>query len=498
MVLMNFFGKSPGHPLVSAREAKRVFAELATRDPQSAIEEAAVWLESLNSADGLKLSVHVERLLQLDEAMAAQARRCTREFLARSGGNRLQERQLWQLNYDYWTHLAAAYAECLGQARVPGKESDSLQALSALLAVRALHAHAGVLRWQQLRHAPVEAGFWSAIGAIYLTAVAAGQATREVVAYPGLAPSTIEAEYLKMLLFQAASMDKLPPLQIGLTESLIVHFLPNFSLTNEVRPESVYWIDAAKPLPPTRLAKLPEAATSLRFFSGGKARLAVEQLIIRIRADHRVPADINLAGQYEADTVIRALQHLAVCWAPKPPLRGHARHRLQSRLVVGHGLIQALEHLSQRATGIAELEFWTVDDVSIGGVGALAELGHKDWIRVGSLLFFQPEQGGNWLLGVVRRFARRNSKQGAVGIETLSKNPRAVSADAGGLPTEAILLDLPEVGEYARMVLAPGTLPEKAALLFPLDGMRARLHPREVLEESADYIIASFFVQSFS
>jgi hypothetical protein len=69
----------------------------------------------------------------------------------------------------------------------------------------------------------------------------------------------------------------------------------------------------------------------------------------------------------------------------------------------------------------------------------------------------------------------------SIGIETISKAPRAVLADAGGLYTEALLLDVPEVGEYARMALA-GTTPWKTsvALVFTIDeNKHARLHPRE-------------------
>lgn len=495
MAILNFFGGTPRHPLAEAREAKRIYAELATRDPQSAIEEAAAWLESLASADELTLPLRVERLLQLDEAVVAQVRRCGREFLSHCGSN--QEKRLWELNHDYWARLAAAYVDCLEQLRASGKDADALKPFRDLLPARALHAHAGLLKSWQFRQAPVAPGFWSLVGGIYLAAAVDKRATRSLTLYGGIPPSCIESEYLKILLFQAASMDKLPAVEVELAERLIAHFLPRFALTREVRPDNVYWVDAAKPLPPTRLAKLPEVTGSLRFFNGGEARLEVEQLVSRIDADRRVPADINLGGQYEAGIVVRVLRHLATCWASKPPMRGHVRHRLKSRLIVAHGMDAALAHLSGRATGVGGLEFWTVDDVSLGGMGALAVLGHADWIRIGVLIAIQPEHGANWLLGAVRRFSRLDPKQGSVGIETLSKNPRAVIADAGGLQTEAILLDVPEVGGYARMALPLGVLEDKVALVFPLDGMRARLHPRETLEEGADYVIARFFVQSF-
>jgi hypothetical protein len=93
---------------------------------------------------------------------------------------------------------------------------------------------------------------------------------------------------------------------------------------------------------------------------------------------------------------------------------------------------------------------------------------------------------------------RTGPNQASVGIETVSKIPRAVVADSGGLRTDALLLDVPEVGEYARMILPTNVLEEQVALLFPLDDKNARLHPRETLAKGIDFVVANFFVQSYS
>jgi hypothetical protein len=260
----------------------------------------------------------------------------------------------------------------------------------------------------------------------------------------------------------------------------------------------VYWVDAAKPLPPTRLAKLPEVTPTLRFFNGTRAVVAVEKTMEQIRAEGRVPAGIKLGAQYDVDTVIPVLEHLGMCWAPKPPTRSNTRHRMNSQLKVVNGLTAVHQRLSGRASGTEGLETWVIDDVSLGGFGAQVTSSRQDWIRIGALVGMQPEGGENWLIGIVRRYVRTGPNQGSVGIETLSKTPYAVFADAGGLDTEALLLDIPEVGEYARMALPARALEEKVALLFPLDDKNARLHPRETIKTGNDFVVANFFVQSFS
>jgi hypothetical protein len=179
-------------------------------------------------------------------------------------------------------------------------------------------------------------------------------------------------------------------------------------------------------------------------------------------------------------------------------MRNNARHRINSQLKVVNGLVAVHQLLSGRSSGTESSEAWVIDDVSLGGLGAQVSISRQDLIRIGALIGMQPEGGENWLIGIVRRYARSGPTQGSVGIETISKTPRAAFADAGGLQTEALLLDIPVVGEYARMALDANALEEKVALTFSLDDKNARLHPRETIAKGSDFVVANFFVQSFS
>ena len=71
-------------------------------------------------------------------------------------------------------------------------------------------------------------------------------------------------------------------------------------------------------------------------------------------------------------------------------------------------------------------------------------------------------------------------------------------ADAGGLQTEALLLDVPEAGKYVRMALPANAFEETVGLVFTVDQKTARLHPREAIETGSDFVVANFFVQSLS
>ena len=496
--MLGLFSNKTTHPLADAREAKRILADVANREPLSAVEDASAWLESLAADDSFKLAQRLDLIFRLDESAAAQARRLGRDYPALVGANRAQEARHWQTGHGYWQQLGTAYLDCMARHLAAEKEGETIRAQLPLLYGRLVSALAAQLKWDQFHYGPVASEFWKTLGSIYLAAVDARAAQKPLQLYAGAAETTIESEYLKVLIFHAASMDNLQPQGIEIAERFIAYFLPFFALIRELRPENVYWVDVAKPLPPTRLAKVPEITPTLRFFNGTRAVDAVTKTIEQIRGEGRVPPGINLGAQYKVDTVIPVLEHLAMCWAPKPPMRSDARRRINAPLRVVHGLAGVHQRLSGRSNGTDGVESWVIDDVSLGGLGAQAVISNPDWIRIGGLIGVQPDGGENWLIGIVRRYVRTGQKQASVGIQTVSKTPRAVFADAGGLRTEALLLDVPEVGEYARMALPANALEDKVALLFPVDDKNARLHPREILLTGPDFVIANFFVQSYS
>ncbi len=493
--MLGLFSAKPDHPLADAKAARRAVAELPALEPAAAIDSAMAWLESLIATDGFRPERRLELILQIDEAVLPQLRRLTREYLTTPRLSRGQEFKLWQLNRGYWAELAAAYDDTLERCRDDGKAAEALKPQLALLCARLLHAYGGRLKWDQFRYGPVDGSLWAACGRAYLAAAQVRLARRGVTLYANVASST-EAEYLKLLVFQASSMDNLLPVEIELAERLIAYFLPHFVLADQVRPENLYWVDAGKPLPPTRLAKLPQITPTLRFFATGKALDAIAELKGRIAQSGQLPTEINFGGQYAPRITIAVLDHLANCWSPKPPTRSHVRHPIKSRVGVVGGLQAIHQRLASQAGGGDATESWVVENISRNGMGAQVPAISNDWLRVGSFVGLQPEGGDNWLIGVIRRLTRDSESVGAVGIETISKAPRAIVADSGGLRTAVVLLDPLVAGGYAHVLIDPIAWEEKIPLLFEIDGKPARLLPQQLTDAGADGAIGRYKVSS--
>ncbi|HEY6897557.1 MAG TPA: hypothetical protein VI279_09865 [Rhodocyclaceae bacterium] len=496
MAILGFFSKEKGdHPLADSKEAKEALAGLVGSDPTSCLEDVRAWIESLIAAQELRLERRVELLLQLDETGTPFARRLARDYLT-TPLNRSQEYKLWQVGAGYWRELGAAYADCLARAGRDSKGLSSIKGQLALLHARWLHAEGGLLKWSQFRYGPPGPEFWGNAGAAYIGAASLKVVQRELSLYPNWpGETTVEREYLKLLVFHASAMDKLLPLEVELAERLIAHFLPLFEFTDQVRPENVYWVDTAKSLPPSRLIRVPEAAPSLRYFSTGKACSAIEVLRGRITQGGSVPSDVPLGGQYPPEVVAKVLAHLALCCAPTPPARASDRHRVKSLAAVVHGMAEVRARL-QGYDGSQDGETWVVEDVSLGGMGAQVSLVGNDWLRIGALVALRPEGGDNWLVGVVRRFGRASQTVGSVGIETLGRTPKAANMECSGLRSDVVMLETGvEVGGEVRVLMPPGSWEDFLPVIAAWEGERARLKPEGIYLDGREGLVGRFRVE---
>ena len=490
--MLGLFAAKPGHQLADARELRRLLDELPALEPAAALERADAQLDSLVATEDLKLDHRFGLIVQIDGAVLAQATRLGREYLGAVDLNRVAEFKLWGQNHGYWSRLAAAYAGVLRRYRDDGRAGEALKPVLAQACARLLRACGGQLKWQQFRYGPPADEIWAAAGSAWLTACEAGLERKSVPLGGSGQASSVEAEYLKLLLFQASSMDNLLPVEIEIAERLIGHLVPFFKLTEQVHPFNVYWVDPAKPLPPTRLAKLPEITPTLRFFATRTALDALKGVQLKIEATGELPADINFGGAYAPRVVLPVCEHLAECWAPVPPMRGHPRHKVKSWLTVINGLERVFRRLAGQEAAAPNDEAWVAEDVSRNGIGASVNLIGKEWLKVGALVGMQPEGGGNWLVGIVRRIVRESESLANVGLETLSKSARTAVADSGGRRVEVLLLDALGHGAEVRVVMAD--IAWDARIPLALEGVGARLTPLGLADTGAGCVVGRYKV----
>lgn len=491
--MLGLFSARSDHPLADAKEARRLFAELSGKDAMAALDDATILLESLAQDHLIGLEQRWDVLQQMDATLLAAAQRFSRDYAAAVPTARSEEIRQWQLGADYWQQLALSCQGCLRELpAAPAKVREALKSALPAMYARALHALAATLKWQQFRYGPNPGDFWQTLGKLYLEAVAAKVAQKAVVLYPNTAATTPEREYLKALVFHASSMDSLLPQEIELAERLLDHLLLQFQFGDQERPDSVYWVDATTTQPPTRLAVKPQRAPGIRYFSPGMALDAAYAL--KKQAEQAIPPNLALGSNYPPAMVVDVLDHLASYWSPIPPQRSHVRHKVKSRMDVVPALAAAYRCLAANGSGGA-VESWLVEDVSQGGLRATATLGKDSRLSINSLLLMQPEGGTNWLLGVVRRFTRESETRASLGIETLTKQPRALCVDSGGIQTEVILIDPWETSAQVRVALPATAWEDNIAMTFSDGGKAVRLFPDGQVQSGPDYLIGRYRVR---
>ncbi|HMM53445.1 MAG TPA: hypothetical protein PKC23_00345 [Candidatus Desulfobacillus sp.] len=491
--MRGIFSAKSSHPLADAREARRILDGLAAEEPSAALDAISGWLESVVADELLRLPDCLGLVLRLDEAAQPHTRRLARHYLTSPRLGRQQEYRLWKANHDFWALLASAYENCLDRFQDAEKGAASIRPQLPLFVVRLLRALATQLKWAQFRYGPIEDLLWQRMGRAYLFAEAENFSEQPLAPYAGVpGESSARLEYLKALVFQVSSMDSLMPLEIEIAERCLGHYLPLFAFGREAAAPNAWWVNAARSLPPRRLAAKPQAGPGLRFFAAGTAPAKLGQLRQQVERGE-VPAEINLGAQYSPRILLPVLNHLSLYWASRPPTRSHDRHQVSSRLAAVSGL-GSIHGLLTRYGG-SKFEHWTVEDVSLGGMGARVAPGRDGWVRVGALLGMQPEGGDNWLVGVIRRFNRIDHGRGRVGIETLSRSPQAIAGDLGGVACQAILLDTMRSGETVRVILPNAAFEPAVPLVFPWQGRSARLDPVGQLRAGAEFDLGLYRVQ---
>lgn len=516
-----FFFKS-SHPLADSAEMKRVLESLPGMKPAAALDETRSWLDSLVHEEKLKLAQCLDLVLRLDETTLTQARRLARDYLQMENPERSEEYRLWNANHGYWAQLVAAYEYCLTRHASGGKKNKLDPAVLLKTQARLLRAYATGIKWAQFRHAENVGYYWQGAGRIYLAAQAAGTEKQGIVIYPAMPQTSVEQEYLLLLMLHASSLGNLLPQEVEIVDRLVAYLAPQLVITDQADPANVYWVDAAKPQPPSRIIRQPEPAPSLRFLRPGTALEKIAEIRNRIITVGDVPANLQLGGRYPAPLVLSLLEHLAQNWQSQLPQRSHQRHRVKSELRVIHGFSAIHAQIAAGNAGNADAadsvggvgsgeETWIAEDVSQGGMGAEVPLGSRDWVRVGVLLGLQPEGGKNWLVGLIRRF-NRSETGGSAGIQTIGKLPLAVVADCAGLSTQLILMEPPVLppaevissGKLLVDIITVDVALEHSSfeigipMTAMIDGRALRLRPMEVLEQSSDFVIAQFQVDVLS
>jgi hypothetical protein len=504
--LKKIFAAAPQHPMGSAREARKMLAEVDGDDPHKAFEEITFWLGAAADATGHPLKERVEAIALLDEAAQGYQRRFTHDYLTASRMHKMQENRLWLAISEFSKRLAAAYLLCIGEYEAGAKGADQANDLLPLVALRAMRALGTQNKWLHFRYRLADERLWGDITRIYRFAEAKLFARSPIMPYPDAgAPTSVQQELLEILMLEISSPDRLVPTQIEMVDQLATHLVNSFVFGAAV-DDANYCFDLAAKKPPTRLVKGDRLGVAKMVFGAGSAPQKIGLLLQQVEAGN-VPQELTLGEIVRADDLLDLLHHLVQTWSQHPPQRKHERKKQVSRLSVVHGIAEirrkiagaevadqpprmvenrdlfyqeradlklygfvtekTKQMMAQNAVKATEVkhdavaegaESWVMENVSECGYGAVIPEIVEDWLKLGALIGLRSEAGTQWNVGVVRRVSRDARMKVYIGIETLAHAP--ISARLRALNGTTSVWDKiadPEAREYAYAILLPAS-----------------------------------------
>jgi hypothetical protein len=501
-------GSKSEHPFANDKAAREFIADLPALDPYKSLEELCYWLDTLGSADDLKLPRVLEIVDLIDQAAKNHQRKLSQDYL--SGSARLQKFQeirIWNAVFMFWKQLADTYQVCLTRFQAGAGGWGSMKGQMPMVVARALRALTLQLKWQLLRYGPVDQRVWEQMGKLYAYAEERGFATTPVVVYPGkFGESTVQREFLKGMMLNISSTDSLLPAKLEVAERVVAQFSEFFVMNRQPSKGCHYYFDLNEGKLPARVMSRLQMTPGLRFFGPGSAALELEKLIASVKADGVVPSHINLGGAFDPEWVLEALRHLARYWAPNPPARAGERRVSVSRMSVVHDFDEIVSTVSGETQDLSfdsTVEIWTVENESEGGYGALMPQASADWLHVGTLLGVKLDDGASWGVGIVRRMSAYDHKQRYVGIQVLTKGATVVKLAALGAVSDAELesaLLLPSNANDTNgasemnLLLRPGAFSLQKSMEMLAYQRSYLLVPRKLLEGGHDFDMARFRV----
>ena len=512
MAITWFGGGKPDHPMADIKHARKLVSELPANDSVKALNDVTAWLDSINSAEGVRLDRRFELIDLLDRTARTHARKVSEEYQSTQRLQKSRESTLWTAAFEFWKLLGDAYGRCVEQLGSDASAAREIRKELPVIVARALRALTLQMKWMLLSYNQVNVRVWGEVGQLYFFAETKEIATATVEIYPGAhGQGTVQREFLKAMMLGVSANHGLNPVQQEIAARALAHFGEMFTQQQRPGPGCSFCFDLSRREPPAHLPQGFEPTPTARCFGAGATLAALNALIQEIRRHDRVPAEFNLGVNFDSDLVLSTLQHLALHWSDQPTARRSERRRIAMRLTVVHGfqnLLRAVESLADDSSldfeHAAAIESWAIEDVGAGGFGVVIPPVMGDWIKGGILLGVQTEASQAWGAGIIRRVVRDESRQRRIGIEMLTQEVIPVKlspagkvshAGAARIDDSALLLSTtPDKHGEISLLLPAGSSMRDRAFEINLHGKCYHLVPGSLIEGGDDYARATFKV----
>lgn len=498
-MLAGIFGKKSDHPLADIKSVQALLENLPKNDAYKSLMELTDLAESVSEQDSFKIDHQFAVLRMIDEAALPYARKLSREYFTPFEINKFQENRLWTLLGNYYHQSAGAYFDVFNRFCNADRGSSTIRIHIPLLTARAVYALICKLKFISARYGQVDNDIWANLALLYKHAEQLQYLDTPVKLYPGMLGNTsVKCEMGSLMIWYDSGLSTLSPLYIHLVERIAAQYCSSIDIRAELDGAARLCFNLNSPAEPTRINMDATTHPAMRFISMPTMQARLEDLM-KILKKNIVPDGLSLGGNYEAEVVRNAVQHL-LTYLIAPPVRRNARRMANVTLNVVNGFDQVVGSSNLLQPPQNTPASWITEEISVGGFSSVLPSG-SNGIGIGSLLGIQPEGMSQWGVAVVRRLLRDDANQMHAGAEILANQVAYVKLFTNGNQAgegQPALWLYPAQGELSGatqlLLMQADTFSSSQSLKIQLDEKKYLLIPSGLREKGLDYDLAKFKV----
>ena len=422
-------GDDSAGPGSDPRPAGPALAGPSDGDPSTMLAELGGQLEAAGGT-AAEPKAKSAALAHIQDAGAAHVSALLSQYFVNAAGTHAAREAAWKSLVNFQSRLAQAICASAGAQLTPMSAARALSALRTLAKLYLVH------------YASVPGKVWHVAYSIHAGAEKAGFATTPVHAQSASRTmTTVEQEFLRMLMLRVSAPDMLAPEQIEVAERVIEQLGAEFTLRQPGVADNPFCFEPGREFPPRR-AKGRQLGATTRYFGPGMGYDSLERIARQLGAAK--PEDFKAFGKDIAPRVqLGTVQHLLTFWRVDCPYAPPAHEPASGSLQIVHGYGRTWQYLADVHHGAGELsladssagapqppETWELKGAGGNELGAEVPQASRAWVKCGGAVGFAERDGGERCVGMIRRLHARPDGGLQADIAVLSREPREVSLRA--------------------------------------------------------------------
>ncbi len=454
-------GKNSKEPLADAKSAERWFASFPGNDPLAAQGELLGELARLTEWATRRSPAQLEAVFRIDARAKSMRRMLTTQYIEHASRSSKIENQLWQAMFDLAQGFLLCY-QAFGREVSDHAQSNKWQALLPELVARQVILLGHDAKIRLYRHEQWIPAKWTELHALFTLACSRQIERHQLALDAGGQVTTIEHEYLVVLVLQLMNTGNLTPRHIELIAGQLDEWCAPLRLTLEPSSVTPFYVDLGTRTGLRRRTPGPlegrvlfldtrplhsllmqdylvlEQQARAEPLSGRTSQLN-EQLALVARLANQVDPEFKpFARRGERTAAVGTVDAIVGFAKIAGYLLEEARDPTP-QLDVGtsfDGTMELAVFGRSRNEGDRRSELvrhrlaafaapggpWEVKDVSQTGFRLIAPMSVVSAVTLGTLAAVRAHGQNEWTLGVVRRMKRLTTERAEIGLQVIANS----------------------------------------------------------------------------